>query len=41
MALMEYLRNAGLEADDGFLQEGLQRLTQTGIELEAPAGRGR
>jgi len=35
MALMEYLRNVGLEPDERFLQEGLQRLTQTVIELEA------
>ena len=35
MALMEYLRNVGLEPDEGFLQEGLQRLTQTVMELEA------
>jgi putative transposase len=37
MALMEYLRNVGLEPDEGFLQEGLQRLTQTVMELEAAA----
>jgi len=43
MALMEYLRNVGLEPDEGFLQEGLQRLTQTVMELEAAAqiGAGR
>lgn len=35
MALMEYLRNVGLEPDESFLQEGLQRLTQTVMELEA------
>ena len=35
MALMEYLRNVGLEPDERFLQEGLQRLTQTVMELEA------
>jgi transposase-like protein len=32
---MEYLRNMGLEPDEGFLQEALQRLTQTVVELEA------
>jgi transposase-like protein len=32
---MEYLRNVGLEPDERFLQEGLQRLTQTVMELEA------
>lgn len=35
MALMEYLRNMGLEPDEGFLQEALQQLTQTVVELEA------
>ena len=35
MALMDYLRNMGLDPDESFLQEGLQRLTQTMIELEA------
>src|SRR3990172_10042531 len=35
MALMEHLRNMGLEPDEGFLQEALQRLTQTVVELEA------
>ncbi|MDO8691913.1 MAG: IS256 family transposase [Dehalococcoidia bacterium] len=35
MALMEYLRNVGLEPDERFLQEGLKRLTQTVMELEA------
>ena len=35
VALMEYLRNVGLEPDERFLQEGLQRLTQTVMELEA------
>jgi len=35
MALMDYLRNMGLEPDEGFLQEALQRLTQTVVELEA------
>jgi len=35
IALMEYLRNMGFEPDEGFLQEALQRLTQTVLELEA------
>jgi transposase-like protein len=35
MALMEYLRNVGLQPDEGFLQEGLRQLTQTVLELEA------
>ena len=35
VALMEYLRNVGLDPDEGFLQEGLQRLTQTVMEVEA------
>jgi len=35
MALMEYLRNVGLEPDESFLQEGLKRLAQTFVELEA------
>jgi transposase-like protein len=35
MALMEYLRNMGLEPDESFLQEGLRQLTQTVMELEA------
>jgi len=35
MALMEYLRNVGLEPDEAFLQEGLRQLTQTVLELEA------
>jgi transposase-like protein len=35
MALMEYLRNVGLEPDERFLQEGLKRLAQTFVELEA------
>jgi transposase-like protein len=35
MALMEYLRNVGIEPDESFLKEGLQHLTQTAIELEA------
>src|SRR3989337_2868075 len=35
MALMEYLGNMGLERDEGFLQEALQQLTQTVVELEA------
>lgn len=35
MALMEYLGKMGLEPDEGFLQEALQRLTQTVVELEA------
>jgi transposase-like protein len=35
MALMEYLGNMGLEPDEGFLQEPLQQLTQTVVELEA------
>jgi len=35
VALMEYLRNVGLEPDESFLQEGLKRLAQTMIELEA------
>jgi transposase-like protein len=32
---MEYLRNVGLEPDESFLQEGLKRLAQTFVELEA------
>ena len=32
---MDYLRNMGLEPDESFLQEALQRLTQTVVELEA------
>jgi putative transposase len=35
IALMDYLRNMGVEPDEGFLQEALQRLTQTVLELEA------
>jgi putative transposase len=35
MGLMEYLRNVGLEPDESYLQQGLQRLTQTVMELEA------
>jgi len=35
VALMEYLRNIGIEPDESFLQEGLQRLAQTVVELEA------
>ena len=35
IALMDYLRNMGFEPDEGFLQEALQRLTQTVLELEA------
>jgi len=35
VALMEYPRNVGLEPEERFLQEGLQRLTQTVMELEA------
>ena len=35
VALMEYLGNMGLEPDEGFLQEALQQLTQTVVELEA------
>jgi hypothetical protein len=35
MALMEYLGNTGLEPDEGFLQEALQQLTRTVVELEA------
>jgi putative transposase len=35
IALMEYLRNMGLEPDESFLQEGLRQLTQTVMELEA------
>jgi len=35
VALMEYLRNVGLQPDEGFLQEGLRQLTQTVLELEA------
>ena len=35
VALMEYLRNTGIEPDESFLQEGLQRLAQTVVELEA------
>ena len=35
MALMEYLRNVGLEPNESFLQEGLRQLTQTVMELEA------
>jgi putative transposase len=32
---MDYLRNMGLEPDESFLQEALQRLTQAVVELEA------
>jgi putative transposase len=32
---MDYLRNMGLQPDEGFLQEALQRLAQTVVELEA------
>jgi hypothetical protein len=32
-ALIEYLRNTWIEADRSFLQEDLQRLAQTGMEL--------
>src|SRR3972149_2442489 len=35
VALMAYLRNVGLEPDESFLQQGLQRLTQTVMELKA------
>jgi transposase-like protein len=34
VALMEYLRNVGLEPDESLLQEGLKRLAQTVLELE-------
>ena len=33
IALMDYLRNMGLEPDEGFLQEALQQLTQTVVEM--------
>jgi hypothetical protein len=33
--VVDYLRNVGLEPDERFLQEGLQRLAQTVIGLEA------
>lgn len=32
---MDYLRNMGLEPDEGFLQDALQQLTQTVVELDA------
>ena len=32
---MDYLRNMGLEPDEIFLQDALQRLTQTVVEPEA------
>ena len=35
IALMDYLRNMGVEPDEGFLQEALQQLTQAVVELEA------
>ncbi len=35
MALMQYLRNMGMDPDESFLQEGLRQLTQTVVELEA------
>ena len=35
LALMEYLGNMGLEPEEGFLQEALQQLTQTVVELDA------
>ena len=35
VALMDYLRNVGLEPDERFLQEGLRRLAQAVVELEA------
>ena len=35
MALMAYLRNADLEPDERFRQEGPKRLIQTVMELEA------
>ena len=43
MALMEFLRNVGLEPDERVLQEGLRQLSQEGMELEAaqPVGAGR
>lgn len=43
MALMECLRNVGLEPDESSLQKDLRRLTQTVMELEAAkqSGAGR
>jgi len=35
LALMEYLRSLGEAPDDRVLQEGLQRPTQTVMEMEA------
>jgi hypothetical protein len=35
VALMEYLRNIGIEPDESFLQEGVRRLAQTVVESEA------
>jgi transposase-like protein len=41
MALVEYLRNMGLEPDESFLQEGLRQLTQTELEAAEQVGAGR
>ena len=43
MTLMEFLRNVGLEPDEGVLQGGLRQLSQVVMELEAaePIGVGR
>ena len=35
MALMEFLRNVGLEPEEKVLQEGLRQLSQVVMELEA------
>jgi len=35
VALMEHLRNIGIEPDGSFLQEGVRRLAQTVVESEA------
>ena len=43
MALMEYLRNVGLEPDERVLQEGLRQLSLVvmGLEAAEPIGAGR
>jgi hypothetical protein len=35
VALMEHLRNIGIEPDESFLQEGVRRLAQTVVDSEA------
>jgi len=43
MALMEFLRNVGLEPDERVLQEGLRQLSLVvmGLEAAEPIGAGR